>query len=439
LEFLDRSQQDWSSAYRLFSQSACEPQAFFRPVLRRAWAPGAPTANLLLLAQDDTLLRKTGPKIPGVRYLRDPLGPPFHLNLVRGQRFVQTAWLCPPAFAEHPWRALPIRFNHAPVPKAPPQATLEQKAQVEKERKKRRLSLVALAQLRQIRDELDALGGQHCWMLDVVDGGYANQCFLQHLPLRTEAVARLRYDARLREYLPPGQRRACRKYGPALPTPQAYLAEERIPCQEMTVWASGHWHSLRYKVREPLCWPTGTRDRPVRLIAIKPLSYRLRKGSRLLYRQPAYLLSTDRTTSVQQEILAYLARWEIEVDFRDEKTLLGLGQAQVRNENPVERLPLFLVALYAALLWCCLEVFQDQRTDDFPPLPRWRTQKPLRPSTRDLIRRLQQELDQVGLDNALSSACPSPQPPALKHKEPGPMQPQKTPDLDPALAKIIPH
>jgi hypothetical protein len=404
LDFLGLAQEDWSSAYRLFSQSQCQPQAFFQPVLRRALAPGLPTASLVLLAQDDTLLRKTGPKIPGVRYLRDPLSPPFHVNLVRGQRFVQTAWLSRPTQPEHPWRALPVRWDHAPVPKAPCHATPEQKARVQKERKKRRVSLVALEQLRQIRQEVDAFGGSDRWLLDVVDGTYANRTFLQHLPPRTEAVARFRYDARLCAYLPPGQRRGIRKYGPTLPTPQAFLRDEQIPWQEMPVWAAGQWHTLRYKVREPVCWPTGTRDQPVRLIVIQPLGYRLRRGSKLLYRQPAYLISTDRTTAVQQEILAYLARWEIEVDFRDEKTVLGVGQAQVRNETAAERLPQFLVALYGALLWCAQDVFGDERTAAFGPLPRWRTRKPYRPSTRDLLRLLQQELDQVGLGHALRAA-----------------------------------
>jgi hypothetical protein len=36
---------------------------------------------------------------------------------------------------------------------------------------------------------------------------------------------------------------------------------------------------------------TGAQD--ARLVVIRPLAYRPRKGSRLLYRNPVYLLSTD--------------------------------------------------------------------------------------------------------------------------------------------------
>lgn len=39
-------------------------------------------------------------------------------------------------------------------------------------------------------------------------------------------------------------------------------------------------------------------------------------------------------------------RWEIEVGFRDQKTLLGSGQAQVRTAAGVERVPTLIAAAY---------------------------------------------------------------------------------------------
>ena len=94
---------------------------------------------------------------------------------------------------------------------------------------------------------------------------------------------------------------------------------------------------------------------------------------------------------------AYLARWEVEVNFRDEKTLLGVGQAQVRHAQSVARAPAFLVAAYSMLLWSNIRVFGDRRTEDFERLPAWRNTQPARPSTRDLIRLLQQQADQANL------------------------------------------
>ena len=66
---------------------------------------------------------------------------------------------------------------------------------------------------------------------------------------------------------------------------------------------------------------------------------------------------------------AYLARWEVEVHFRDEKILLGVVQAQVRNAQAMARAPAFLVAAYAMLLWSNFRVFGDRRTDAFERLP----------------------------------------------------------------------
>ena len=40
-------------------------------------------------------------------------------------------------------------------------------------------------------------------------------------------------------------------------------------------------------------WRKAGPDLPLLLVAIKPLGYRLRKGSKLLYRQPAFPICTD--------------------------------------------------------------------------------------------------------------------------------------------------
>ncbi len=75
--------------------------------------------------------------------------------------------------------------------------------------------------------------------------------------------------------------------------------------------------------------PAGTHQ-VLQLIVIAPLAYRLRQGSKLLYRKPAFLLCTDENLDPQVVIETDVWRWDIEVNFREEKTLLGVGQAQVR-------------------------------------------------------------------------------------------------------------
>ena len=78
--------QSWSAEYFLHSRCQWEPQQLFGPILKRAldYCP----QRLVGVAMDDTRLRKTGRSIPQAFYQRDPLSPPFHVNLV--SRFQQT-------------------------------------------------------------------------------------------------------------------------------------------------------------------------------------------------------------------------------------------------------------------------------------------------------------------------------------------------------------
>jgi hypothetical protein len=97
----------------------------------------------------------------------------------------------------------------------------------------------------------------------------------------------------------------------------------------MTFAHSGISHPLRFKRRQNMMWRTAGVEQILQLIVIAPLAYRLRKGSKLLYRHPAFLICTDSALDPRQIIEAYFQRWDIEVNFRDQKTLLGVGQAQV--------------------------------------------------------------------------------------------------------------
>jgi hypothetical protein len=92
----------------------------------------------------------------------------------------------------------------------------------------------------------------------------------------------------------------------------------------------------------------------------------------------SYLICTDPVLPVDRLLQAYLWRWEIEVNFRDEKTLLGIGEAQVRNPNSVESVPSLIVATYALLLLAGTAVADISKLF---PRPRWQQAEPPRRST----------------------------------------------------------
>lgn len=64
----------------------------------------------------------------------------------------------------------------------------------------------------------------------------------------------------------------------------------------------------------------------------------------------------------------YCDRWQIEVNHRDEKSLLGVGEAQVCSAQAVPRQPAFAVASYSLLLLAGLQAQGPGRTDTFLPL-----------------------------------------------------------------------
>jgi hypothetical protein len=105
-------------------------------------------------------------------------------------------------------------------------------------------------------------------------------------------------------------------------------------------------------------------------------------------------LSTDLDTPAGQLIQAYFDRWQIEVNNRDEKDLLGIGQAQVRSLQSVPRHPAFAVACYSLLLLTALRSFGPGRTSDYLDLPKWRKHAK-RPSFLDILTILRKEYNET--------------------------------------------
>ena len=133
------------------------------------------------------------------------------------------------------------------------------------------------------------------------------------------------------------------------------------------------------------------RQTPLRLLVVAPVPYHSSKGKRQYYSQPAFLLSTDLHRPADLILQAYFDRWQIEVNHREMKDTLGIGQAQLRNTRSVPRQPAMLVAAYSALLLAGIQVFGDLRADAFPALPKWR-RSTRRPSCLDLVTLLRQQV-----------------------------------------------
>jgi len=105
------------------------------------------------------------------------------------------------------------------------------------------------------------------------------------------------------------------------------------------------------------------------------------------------LICTDPTIPADKVLQAYLWRWGIETNFRDEKTLLGTGQAQVRNPASVKAVPRMMVASYSLLLLAGIKLWGVKGMPQPGNIPKWQDPtKKYRASTNDLIKQLRSEL-----------------------------------------------
>jgi len=386
-----RQSSDWSADYRLYAEERINPVELFASV-RRTLVGSLPQGEPVVAAMDDTQIRHTGRKIPGVKYRRDPLGPAFRVNFILAQRFVQIS-LARDALGGQA-RMVPVDFTHAPTPQKPRKNDSEEQwKKYKQEAKACRLSTVGLKRLCVLREQLDADSQRDRDLWISVDGSYTNGRVLKHLPERTTVVGRIRSDAKLYDLPEPTQGRGRRRvYGRELPTPEAMRQDPNIPWLEVKAFAAGREHTFRIKSIRPVRWRAAGGKLTLQLIIIAPLRYRKSSNSKLLYRKATYLICTDPEATTEQILRTYIARWEIEVNFREEKSLIGVGQAQVRHPVSAEAVPAMAAASYSMLLTAAGEVVGRTFAEEALPNPKWRNASPVRISTQTLINHLRHEL-----------------------------------------------
>ena len=384
--------RDWSAAYRFYGRNRVDPTALFT-VVRGALEQQLPQDQPLVVALDDSILRKCGHKIPGTAWRPDPLGAPFQVSFVWAQRIVQMAAAMPEG-TDGVARTVPIDFGLAPTPRRPrPKAPESEWSAYRQEQKRLNINRQAVTRLERLAQQRRAEGQRRpLWV--TVDGRFTNKTFLKNAPSETVVIGRIRGDARLHAAVEPSISPSAaggrpRWYGPRLPTPEELRKDDQTPWQRVEAYAAGQRHLFKIKTLDKVRWRVTGAKRALRLIVIAPLAYRPRKGSPLLYRKPAYLICTDPALSLAQVLQAYLWRWGIEVNFRDEKTLLGVGQARVRNPHSIAHVPATAVAAYALLL---VAATRSQLSPSLP-LPAWRQSRPAAHATcAMLINQLRYEL-----------------------------------------------
>jgi hypothetical protein len=407
ISFQGNTQKDWSADYKVFSRSPWQPRALFHPILEQAIQEHQ--LARIVISTDDTRVWRTGKHVPQTQWHRDPLGPPFQTNLRWGHRFLQASLVLPLYLqnSESSSRAIPVRFEMAPVVRKPgknaAQADLQE---YRREKKEKNLSVQFVALTKEMRERLNQTGHQAKRLFQVGDGSFCNRTVLREdwEAQNVTLIARCRKDLVLCRRAPGKGRRF---YGKTKFTPeQVRRRDSRARWQKAQIFHGGSYREVRYKELTKVYWQGGSRKREVRLLVVAPVGYRTSKNGRKYYRQPAYLLTTDLTTSALVLLQAYFDRWGVEVNHRDEKDILGVGQAQVWNKHSVSKVPALLVAMYSWLLLAGLQCYGPTRTEAYAPLPKWR-RGAKRPSCLDLVTLLRQQLAEKPVKFPTAQAPPT--------------------------------
>ena len=383
-----RQQQDWSADYKLHARAEWRVADLFQPILERAlpWCGG----RYMNVALDDTRLHKTGRHIQTAFYQRDPLSPKFRFNLMLGLRFLHLALLLPLYRKQKASpRGLPVRFVEVPAVQRPRRkAPAEEWTAYRQTVKQHNLSTAAVETLQQLRQSLDAAGAAGKGLLAVGDNSFCNRTLFRGAFDRIEVLARARRDTKLCRRAPAESR--C-FYDPSKFTPEQVRQDETLAWKKVRIFHGGQWRKVRYKEVRDVYWQTAAGQRPLRLFVVAPIPYPAPGRKRKYYRDPAYLLTTDLRGTAREILQPYFDRWQIEVNHRELKDTLGVGQAQLRSARSVPRQPALVVAGYSALLLAGLIAFGAQRHEHYQPLPKWR-RNASRPSCLDLITLLRKEM-----------------------------------------------
>lgn len=404
LTTLGRQQQDWSKAYRLYKEHV-NSLAIFAPIIDGVLEL-IPEDAALNVAVDDSHFRKTGSKVAGAGWYRDPLGPPFHTNLMWSQRFIQLSAAVPDPENPKRSRMIPIAMTLIPkLPKPAKDASAQEIEQYEKIKAINSPGAHAVQMLKQLRAHIDTSSvhaGKVIWISG--DGDYSNSTLLPQLPTKTVYIGRTRTDIHLRSVpARPRKRvpgRPC-SYGKKLPTPEKLRKDKSIEWTHAEIFNGPRKSTkVRYKRIERAKWHIAGEMAVVQIVVIAPLRYKKRQDGPWCYTQPAHLVCTDPNIPVDELIQAYLWRWGIEVNFKEEKQLFGAGQTQVRNKSSVSTAPAVCIATYSALLLAGIRAYGYHSKPPSVNPPRWYKRKnDSRVTSSDLIKQLHQEMMLSGAGN----------------------------------------
>jgi DDE superfamily endonuclease len=315
-----------SRAHRFFSRARWSVDRLGLLTLGLACKRLLPAGQPLRLAIDDTLVKRFGPKVFGrQRHFDNSAQPGTGPQVAWGNSWVVAGVIVELAFLERSV-CLPVLFRLWRPGNGPTQVELacELAGVVARAHPDRRLIVLA-------------------------DGAYSAKSLAPaKLPENACLICRARRDIRLDAPAPPRRRGTMgrpRKKG------------ERLPSLRESARAGGPWRWARVErygrsetiefIEQRGIWYSVWGDARVKAVALR--------DRRAPDQIDAVLISSDPKLKAKRIVELYSLRWAIEVAFRDAKQLGGVGEAQNRTRQAVERsAPFAFLCLTLAIIWYAL-------------------------------------------------------------------------------------
>jgi hypothetical protein len=347
--------QTWSHhrAHRFFSHARWSMEQISAVLARLVVGLLVADDAAVLVAIDDTLFHRRGPKVHAASWFHDgsALG---KAKIGYGNNWVILAIVVRLGFLDRPI-ALPVGF------------ALVRKNSGDSSR---------LALARRLVEALsDALGARRLHV--VADSAYAGKA-LRGLPGSVTWTTRLRSNASLYELAPPRSKKRGRPRLKGAKLPRLAALTERADFTAAAVTRYGTTTTVSVAVLGCL-WYGVFGPQEVQVVFVRDKS---KSG------YDVALVTTDLDASAAEVIERYAARWSIEVAIEDAKQLGGVGQARNRVERAVERtVPFGLVVNSLAICWYATAGHHADDVQAARALAPWYREK-VQPSVLDMFAKL---------------------------------------------------
>ncbi len=360
------SKKHFSCYHRFFSRAVWSLDSLGRIVLGLA-LQFIPDDEVILLAVDDTLARKTGKRIWGAAMHHDPLRSTRRKHFFSfGHSWVVLSVVVEFPFAKGKHFALPILFRlyrrrKKKLPPGRPKGERKQCGEATDREYRTRPELAA---------EMLEIAAEWLPRRDirvVGDSEYSGKSVSRRLPENVDLVGRMPMDAAL--YDEPGprkphQRGPDRKKGERLPNPAQLAASRKVKWTKTTVGIYGRTVKIWFKSMKAL-WYNSAGPRPVRVVVTRDPSGKWRDDC---------FFTTDPSMTETEVVETIALRWTLEVTFRDAKQTLGFEEPQNRTPKAVARTAPMAMALHSLVVLWYARAGDDVRKRWFPEPP-WYSKK----------------------------------------------------------------